>query len=92
LIILMLYSGMFLGILPNQPGISWESHLIGAIAGITVAYLFRNELEMDEATVTPEEDTYLEAEGDYFLDRDTFDRTRTEKMRNQSDWFSDSTF
>lgn len=92
LIILMLYSGMFLGILPNQPGISWESHLIGAIAGITVAYLFRNELEMDEARFTPEDDTYLEGEGDYFLDRDTFDKTRTEKMRNQSDWFSDSTF
>src|SRR5690606_20893347 len=29
LIILFVYSGMFYGVLPNQPGVSWESHLLG---------------------------------------------------------------
>ena len=93
LIILMLYSGMFLGVLPNQPGISWESHLIGAIVGILVSFTFRNELEADETIHTvSEEEMFLPEEGDYFLDRDTFERTKTERHRNQSDWFSDSTF
>lgn len=51
LIMLFLYSGMFIGILPDQPGISWESHLLGGLTGILVAYLFRIPREED-----PEED------------------------------------
>ena len=95
LIILMLYSGMFLGVLPNQPGISWESHLIGAIVGIIVSFMFRHEVEKDEIPtyqVDVEDAHLLDEEGEYFLDRDTFSKTRNERMRNQSDWFSDSTF
>lgn len=94
LIILMLYSGMFLGILPNQPGISWESHLIGAIVGIIVSYIFRKQIEVDEAVVNPDDDElYIqETDGKFFLDRDTFDKTKDERLRNQSDWFSDSSY
>jgi membrane associated rhomboid family serine protease len=33
LLVLFFYSGMFMGILPDQEGISWESHLIGSLAG-----------------------------------------------------------
>lgn len=43
----LLYNGMLYGMVPNQPGISWESHLIGAIVGGFYAYVFRksdNEL------------------------------------------------
>lgn len=47
LIMLFLYSGMFIGILPDQPGISWESHLLGGLTGILVAYLFRIPREED---------------------------------------------
>jgi len=50
LIIVVLYSGYVAGILPNQEGISWESHLIGGIIGIFTAYYFKNELEEDEVT------------------------------------------
>ncbi len=32
-VVIFLYGGMVYGIFPNQPGISWESHLIGAIVG-----------------------------------------------------------
>ncbi len=90
LIIILLYSGMFLGVLPNQPGISWESHLIGAIVGIGVSFLFRNELENDEE----KEQLVLEEEQtEFFLGRDAFDMTKEErKSREQSDWFSDSTY
>jgi membrane associated rhomboid family serine protease len=37
-----MYGGMLLSILPTDPGISFESHLFGAIAGGLLAYVFRN--------------------------------------------------
>ncbi|MCB0668893.1 MAG: rhomboid family intramembrane serine protease [Saprospiraceae bacterium] len=93
LIILMLYSGMFLGVLPNQPGISWESHLIGAIVGIVVSFLFRHQVEMDETPMEENPELYLpDSDENYFLDRDTFEKSKKERLRNQSDWFSDSTY
>lgn len=36
------YGGMVWGILPIQPGVSWESHLSGGIVGLLLAFLFRN--------------------------------------------------
>lgn len=47
LVILFLYSGMFYGVLPNQPGVSWESHLLGGLVGILTAYIFRIPKEED---------------------------------------------
>lgn len=38
IVIIFLYGGMVYGLLPNQPGVSWESHLIGAIVGAFTAY------------------------------------------------------
>ena len=90
LIIMMLYSGMILGILPNQPGISWESHLIGGIAGIITSYIFRHQIEQDE--VQPEV-VYDENDTEFFLDRDAFEKTKVERRASDSNnWFSDSTF
>ena len=37
-----MYGGMMLSIFPGDPGISFESHLFGALAGILLAYLFRH--------------------------------------------------
>jgi len=37
------YGGMVWGVLPNQPGVSWESHLFGVVLGAILAYMFRNE-------------------------------------------------
>jgi len=41
LMVTFLYGGIVWGVLPGQKGISWESHLFGAIAGIVAAYMFR---------------------------------------------------
>lgn len=43
IIIIMLYGGMVYGIFPNQPGVSWESHLLGGIVGICVAFYYRSK-------------------------------------------------
>jgi membrane associated rhomboid family serine protease len=42
IIIFFLYGGVVWGVLPTQPGVSWESHLFGFISGIALAYIFRN--------------------------------------------------
>lgn len=39
-IILFMYGGLFYGLMPNQPGVSWESHLIGGIIGFIMALVY----------------------------------------------------
>lgn len=34
LLVVALYGGMVFGVLPFQPGVSWQGHLFGAIAGV----------------------------------------------------------
>ena len=48
LVVLTLYSGFFFGVLPDQEGVSWESHLFGAIVGIIVSFIFKSVLEDEE--------------------------------------------
>lgn len=43
LLVVFLYGGMIWGIFPVQPKISWESHLLGSLAGIITAFYFRKE-------------------------------------------------
>jgi len=69
LVVTVLYSGYFAGIVPNQPGISWESHLFGALVGIFVAYVFRKQIEEEVQT---DEYAYDEEEEKFFFDSDTF--------------------
>jgi membrane associated rhomboid family serine protease len=40
IIILLMYGGVFYGVLPTDPRISWESHLAGALVGIYTAVTF----------------------------------------------------
>ena len=35
----LLYGGMIFGVLPSRPGVSWEGHLFGALAGGGFAFL-----------------------------------------------------
>lgn len=37
----LFYGGMLMTILPREAGVSWESHLGGALAGVVAAWLFR---------------------------------------------------
>lgn len=67
LVVTLLYSGYFMGILPNQKGISWESHLCGGIVGIIVAYWMRHAIEEEER-----EEELIPETKEYFLPRDTF--------------------
>lgn len=41
LIIIFLYGGLIWGVLPLEKGVSWESHLFGAIVGVFPAFIFR---------------------------------------------------
>lgn len=37
--VLFVYGGVLWGVLPGQPGVSWEGHLFGAIGGVLAAQL-----------------------------------------------------
>ena len=37
----LFYGGMLLTVLPQEPGVSWQSHLGGALGGVLGAFLFR---------------------------------------------------
>lgn len=38
----IVYGTMVWGVLPGQPGVSWESHLLGAAAGVFAAFVLRS--------------------------------------------------
>jgi membrane associated rhomboid family serine protease len=42
MIAFFLYGGMLLTVLPHEPGVSWQAHLGGALAGSLAALLFRH--------------------------------------------------
>ncbi len=71
LLILMMYGSLFLGILPDQEGISWEGHLCGGISGIFASFWFKDELR--ELQQQQQED---ESAKTAFLPPDTFARKR----------------
>lgn len=43
LFVVFLYGGTVWGVLPIKSGLSWESHLLGSLAGLISAYHFRKE-------------------------------------------------
>lgn len=80
LIVLVLYSGYFFGVLPDQEDVSWESHLFGAIIGIIISFIFKSVLEEEERDKeSPFAHEALEAK-DYFLPRDIFDKTKAQRQ------------
>ena len=53
LIILLYFSGMVAGLLPDQLNVSWESHLIGGLVGVGVAWRFRAAVVSHETPPPP---------------------------------------
>lgn len=43
MIAFLFYGGMLLTVLPREPGVSWQAHLGGALAGVVAAFLFRRK-------------------------------------------------
>jgi membrane associated rhomboid family serine protease len=80
LVVMLVYSGMFMGVLPDQEGISWESHLLGSIAGIFASFWFKGELEDEE--LEPDDPFVMETdeEKQYFIPRDSFEKTKTQRQ------------
>lgn len=98
LVVTVLYSGYFAGVLPNQEGISWESHLFGAIIGIFTSLYFKEDLELGEElekNYKPFAEEENNSDRPYFLPRDTFEKTKQERAQENnnppSDWTSTST-
>ena len=102
-IVMLLYSSMFLGVLPDQEGISWESHLIGSLAGIFAAFLFKGELEDEEAKES--ENPFAEEQNEEktsFLPQDIFEKTKAlraaeaaeeaQRKAQDNNYFGDSSF
>lgn len=44
---LFLYGGVFYGVLPTDPRVSWESHFAGALVGITSAVTFSTKRKVE---------------------------------------------
>ena len=96
LIIVILYTPMFAGILPNQEGISWESHLLGAFVGVFTSFYYKKYLEVDEMEDKNHiiEDDESTNGKQYFFPRDVFLMTKEERQRQtdrDNNWFSDTT-
>jgi membrane associated rhomboid family serine protease len=56
MIVALIYGGLFWGIFPIKPEISWESHLWGGISGFGLAFFFRKPVPVDPPMEEIEED------------------------------------
>jgi len=94
LIVLFFYQGFFNGLIPKE-GVSWESHLYGALAGAFAAYFYKNYIEEDEEKTVPSWELEQPQEGRYFLPRDIFEKTKAQRLAEQNpppgEWTQDHT-
>ncbi len=75
LLVMLFYNGMIEGVLPTKEvlshNISWESHLIGVIVGLLVAYFYKDDFEEDEIKVNQ----FVPEPKNHFFEHDVFDKT-----------------
>lgn len=76
LLILAVYTSYFAGFAAEE-GVSWESHIIGAIVGMVLAFVLKN---VKESTETHDEDLPREStiRSPYFA-KDTFEKTKYQR-------------
>jgi hypothetical protein len=58
--------------------------LLGGLAGIITAYWYKEEIEADEKP-EPAALEEQDSEQSFFLDRDAFEKTKSERLREQQD-------
>ncbi len=97
LIMILMYSGMIVGLFPDAEGqISWQSHLIGGVIGLILAFQYREILEPDELQHFEKFQFEPEGEKQFFLERDTFEKTKSERdnggFQDSDGWVRDDTF
>lgn len=74
LAILVMYSGYFQGF-QLEDGVSWESHMLGALSGLLVSFVLKNVKEDGE-----DDDIHFEpTERSTFLPADTFEKTKYQR-------------
>lgn len=76
LVILLYFSGMIAGILPDQLNVSWESHLLGGLVGMFVAWSLRKEVVRDPSPDEIPEPVY---QSEPYFPADVFEYTRAER-------------
>lgn len=86
LIVIVMYSGMAAGLFPTEEilakNISWESHLMGAMVGVGVAWAYRQKLIEEGKNNTPVKPQIEDEPKDYYFNRDVFDRTKWDRQRD----------
>ena len=84
LVVLFYYGGMIVGVLPGQPGVSWESHLLGLVMGAFGGYLFRDHLEDHEVEKRQQDAQRRKPRNkEHFLAADTFTKTKVERAEEE---------
>lgn len=84
LVVVFLYGNLIWGVLPVMPHISWESHLMGAIAGVVMALYYKN-LGPQKTTYMWETETEDEVQ-EPFIPIEIIDATSVEEpLKNESD-------
>ncbi|MBF6090630.1 rhomboid family intramembrane serine protease [Nocardia cyriacigeorgica] len=53
LIVLAVYGSLLWGVLPGQPGISWQGHLFGAVGGVLAAWMLSGDERKRQPAVPP---------------------------------------
>ena len=74
MIAFLFYGGMLMTILPREAGVSWQSHLGGALAGVLSAFLFRNSDPMPPRAKYSWEIEEEQAQQQAALERDMYER------------------
>jgi membrane associated rhomboid family serine protease len=78
-LVIFLYGSAFWGIFPMTPGISWEAHLFGGLAGLFALWWHKNEVKNTAHTTDEQEDDIINEE-DERTDEDPYRALRsTEK-------------
>lgn len=71
MVVSLIYGGMFWGIFPIKPEISWESHLWGGISGLALVIFFRKSIPYDHIETEDDENDENLPENEIESENDT---------------------